>query len=134
MKSSLTLPLLAAAVSSPFVFQEEVKNLEACPCVSNYVAAHKRAAFTEGQRLYLVDQRLTAKSGLHHQESNLQFLLVEAFALGRAAVAERRPAQFREGLPIQPITDGRLGSASKHRRSNSVRERKRSARPRSQRA
>ena len=103
MKSSLTLPLLAAAVSSPFVFQEEVKNLKACPCVSNYVAAHKRAEFTEGQRLYLVDQRLTAKSGLHHQESNLQFLLVEAFALGRAAVAERRPAQFREGLPIQPM-------------------------------
>lgn len=66
--------------------EPEVLALSRCPCVREYVSRHKDAALVEATRLYVIDQKHTAKSGLHHQMSNLIALLTESFALGRAAV------------------------------------------------
>ncbi|KAH8050600.1 hypothetical protein JL722_11254 [Aureococcus anophagefferens] len=93
---ALTL-LLVAAVSArtPGIFQAEVLALENCSCVAQFGGGPL-------SRLYNLDARNAARSGLNHQYSNLKAVLGEGLGLGRAVLLGPPPLTLNHnsGLPF----------------------------------
>ena len=92
---ALTLLVAAGAARTPGIFQAEVLALENCSCVAQFGGGPL-------SRLYNLDARNAARSGLNHQYSNLKAVLGEGLGLGRAVLLGPPPLTLNHnfGLPF----------------------------------